>query len=408
MNLFRFLEEAVSPWHAVRATAKRLTEAGFVPLDEAAAWKLERGRGYFTVKGGAVAAWVAEHPEAGWTVAAAHTDSPGWKLKVPSARTDHGVTRVGTEVYGAPIHATWFDRPLSIAGRAVVRGPHGPREILVRTEPLGVFPNLAIHYNREVNKGFAYDLTEHLSLLTMLGGDNLIEAVARRSGFDAADWLAGDLFAVNAGAPAELGGGFFVSPRVDNLTGCHAVVEGLLAAGSGNRLAVCFDHEEIGSSTSTGADSVWLSGLLDRVQGALGADAESRHRSRAASFTLSVDSAHGAHPNWAGLHDEAYAPRLGEGPVLKASARFSYTTTAASEARVRLAAETAGVGLQNFVMKSTLTPGSTVGPIIGSWTAMAGADVGIPIWAMHSAAETAHTADQEAMIRLVAAVLSQQ
>jgi len=405
MRLFSFLEDAVTPWHTVRALTQRLQAAGFEALSEADSWKLEQGRRYFTARGGALAAWVAG-TSAGWTIAAAHTDSPGWKLKLASAKAERGVVRVGTEVYGAPIHSTWFDRPLAIAGRALVRGGAGPREILVRTEPLGVFPNLAIHYNREVNKGFAYDLSEHLSLLVTLNGESLVEAVARRSGFDAADWLAGDLFAVNTAAPAELGNGFFLAPRIDNLTGCHAVVEGLMAATGPNRMAVCFDHEEIGSSTPAGADSAWLNGLLDRIHGVMGGTAEEAHRSKARSFLLSVDSAHGVHPNWAGLHDEAFAPRLGQGPVIKASARFSYTTTAASEARLRLAAENAGVNLQNYIMKSTLTPGSTVGPLATSWTGMAGADVGIPIWAMHSSVETAHTADQEAMVRLVSSVLT--
>jgi aspartyl aminopeptidase len=404
MTLFSFLEESVTPWHAARALARRLDEAGFTALAEADVWVLKPGQGYYTLRGGAVAAWVAGGSQRGWTVAAAHTDSPGWKLKTASARVERGITRIGTEVYGGPIHSTWFDRPLAIAGRVFIRGAKGPREVLVRTEPLGVFPNLAIHYNREVNKGFAYDATEHLSLLASLGTRTLIETLAERAGFAPTDWLSGDLFAINPAAPAELGGGFFIAPRIDNLTGCHAVIEGLLASKAPHRMAVCFDHEEIGSSTAEGADSAWLGTLLDRIDGALGTAAEDRYRSRAASFLLSVDSAHGVHPNWAGLHDEAYAPKLGQGPVLKASARFSYTTSASSEARVRLASEVAGINLQNFVMKSTLTPGSTVGPLASSWTGLDGADTGIPIWAMHSAAETAHAADQEAMVKLVASV----
>ncbi len=404
MTLFSFMEEAVTPWHAVRALAVRLEQAGFTHLAETDSWTVKPGRGCFTVRGGALAAWVAGKNPQGWTVAAAHTDSPVWKLKIGSAKTVHGVTRIGTEVYGGPIHSTWFDRPLAIAGRVFIRGPQDPREVLVCTEPLAVFPNLAIHFNREVNKGFAYDASEHLSLLASLGNDTLIEAVARRAGFAPKDWIAGDLFAVNPAAPADLGNGLFVAPRIDNLTGAHAVVEGLLASTALHRMAVCFDHEEIGSSTADGADSVWLSGLLERIEGTLGTAGDDRHRSRASSFLLSVDSAHGVHPNWAGLHDEAFSPKLGGGPVLKASARFSYATTAASETRVRLAAEHARVPLQNFVMKSTLTPGSTVGPLASSWTGLDGADVGIPIWAMHSSAETAHAADQDAMIKLVASV----
>jgi aspartyl aminopeptidase len=409
-RLVSFLTEAVTPWHAAAALARRLVEAGFTELTETAPWTLAPGRGYFVRRGGsALAAFVlGSAPAAGWTVAAAHTDSPGWKLKVETQKPHgSGVVRIGTEVYGSPIHATWFDRPLAIAGRVLVRGKDSPREVLVRTEALGLFPNLAIHYNREVNKGQAYDLAEHLSFLAALGPDtDLRDSLARTHGFDRQDWLAADLFAVDPSAPRFLGpDGLFLAPRIDNLTGCHAVVEALVASAAApaahTRLAFCFDQEEIGSSTWTGADSSWLGDLVARVHQLRGGSAEDLYRTKASSFVLSVDAAHGVHPNWSGQHDDAYAPLLGQGPVLKASARFSYATTAASEARVRQAADRAGIALQSYIMKSTLTPGSTVGPITTSWTGIPGADVGIPIWAMHSSNETADLRDQMAMVALV-------
>jgi len=411
--LSTFLAEGVTPWHAAGALARRLTEAGFTELTETAPWNPKSGQGYFVRRGGsALAAFVlGTDPAAGWTVAAAHTDSPGWRLKVDTQRPHgSGVVRIGTEVYGAPIHATWFDRPLAIAGRVFVKGPQGPREVLIRTEPVGLFPNLAIHYNREVNKGQAYDLTDHLSLLAALGpGTDLKAFLGRTHGFSAQDWLSADLFAVEPSVPRFLGpDGLFIAPRIDNLTGCHAVVEALVTTAArpapATRLAFCFDQEEVGSSTWTGADSAWLGDLISRVQALRGGTTEDFYRTKAASFVLSVDSAHGVHPNWAGQHDEAYAPLLGRGPVLKASARFSYATTAATEARVRLAADQAKVPLQTYVMKSTLTPGSTVGPITTSWTGIPGADVGIPIWAMHSSNETADLRDQAAMVALVSAL----
>jgi len=411
-TLFPFLTEAVSPWHATSALARRLETAGFRELEETQAWTLKPGQGYFVRRGGsALAAFVpGTEPTAGWTIAAAHTDSPGWRLKLAQQRPQaNGLVRIGTEVYGSPIHSTWFDRPLAVAGRVFVQGPTGPREILVHTEPLGLFPNLAIHYNREVNKGQAYDLSEHLSFLASLGPDrDLQSALARRYGFDPAQWLSADLFAVDSSAPTALGpDGLFLAPRIDNLTGCHAVVEGLLAAGPASvqtRLAFCFDQEEIGSSTWTGADSSWLGDLMARVHGLVGGTAEGLFRAKASSFLLSVDAAHGVHPNWASQHDEAYAPQLGRGPTLKSSARFSYATTAASAARVLEAGARAGITVQSFVMKSTLTPGSTVGPITTSWSGIPGADVGIPLWAMHSSNETADLRDQAAMVRLVAEV----
>jgi len=409
-DLFPFLSEAVTPWHAAAALARRLTEAGFTELGETQAWALVVGRGYFVRRGGsALAAFVVgSDPTAGWAVAAAHTDSPGWRLKTAVQKPQaSGVVRIGTEVYGSPIHSTWFDRPLAVAGRVFVQDSGSPREILVRTAPLGLFPNLAIHYNREVNKGFPYDLSEHLSFLAALGPHpNLQSYLGESLGFDPKDWLSADLFAVDPTEPTVLGTeGLFLGPRVDNLAGCHAVVEGLVAASgkpsSQTRLALCFDQEEIGSSTWTGADSSFFGDLMARVHGLSGGSAEDLYRTKAGSFVLSVDAAHGVHPNWAGQHDEAYAPVLGGGPVLKSSARFSYATTGAGEALVRNLATKAGVPLQTFVMKSTLTPGSTVGPITTSWTGIPGADVGIPIWAMHSCKETAHTRDQQGMVGLL-------
>ena len=409
-SLFEFIAQSVTPWHAAAALARRLVEAGFTELDEAQAWSPVPGRGYFFRRGGsALAAFVVgPDPAAGWSVAAAHTDSPGWRLKMAVQKAHAtGVVRIGTEVYGSPIHSTWFDHPLAVAGRVFVRGPQGPQEVLVRTEVLGLFPNLAIHYNREVNKGQAYDLSEQLSLLAALGPNTDLQTfLGRAYGFDPKDWLSADLFAVDPADPVVLGpDGLFLAPRIDNLAGCHAAVEGLIASARRPspkfRAAVFFDQEEVGSSTWTGADSSLLSDLVARVHTLAGGTAEALFRAKASSFVLSIDATHGVHPNWSGQHDEAYSPLLGGGPALKASARFSYATTAAGEALMAETATRAGVALQRYIMKSTLTPGSTVGPITTSWTGIPGADVGIPIWAMHSCRETADRRDQEAMVRLV-------
>ena len=409
-ELFPFLTEAVTPWHAVEALAHRLTAAGYTELGEADPWPLRADQGHFVRRGGALAAFVAgSDPAAGWAVATAHTDSPGWKLKWSSAKVHpSGVTRMGTEAYGSPIHTSWFDRPLAVAGRIFVREPQGLQEVLVQTEPLGIFPNLAIHYNRDVNKGQAYDLSEHLCLLAAFGAEGATGHLARLGGFDPDLWVSAELFAIDPSAPVALGSeGLFTAARVDNMAGCHAVVEGLLTSGTskGTKLVLCFDHEEIGSTTWTGADSSFLVDLMTRVHGAMGASPEDFYRAKASSFLLSVDAAHGVHPNWPGQHDEAYAPLLGHGPVLKSSARFSYATTAATAAKVREAARRQGVDVQDYVMKSTLTPGSTVGPLTTSLAGLPGVDVGIPIWAMHSIRETADLRDQRAMIRLVSEVL---
>jgi aspartyl aminopeptidase len=409
MNLLPFLQECLTPFHTTQTLALAFRAAGYRELAESDTWSFGPGDKVFLRRGsGALAAWVVgDEPHAGFRLAAAHTDSPGWKLKLAGQSVvAPGLLRIGTEVYGGPIHATWFDRPLAVAGRIFVRFQGGLAELLVRTPALGMFPNLAIHYNREVNKGFAYDLQEHLCLVAALGAHPDLQSwLASEYGFAARDFVSGELFAVDAEPPSVLGtDGLYLAPRVDNLAGCHAVAEALLGLSKPartTRVAVFFDHEEIGSRTQTGADSVLVTDLVERITLARGGNREDTFRAKAASFLLSVDAAHGQHPNWAGMHDKSYAPQLGGGPVLKSSARFSYATNGASEALVREAATKAGVTLQNFVMKSSLVPGSTVGPLATAASGIAGADVGIPLWAMHSVRETAHQRDQEGMIALV-------
>ncbi|MEI8095827.1 MAG: M18 family aminopeptidase [Spirochaetales bacterium] len=409
MKLFSFLHSALTPFHATGLLAEQLLKAGYREVAETEAWSFQPGDKLFLRRdSGSLAAWIAgSDPTAGFRIAAAHTDSPCWKLKLAGQTRDaSGVVRIGTEVYGGPIHATWFDRPLSIAGRILVRFQGGLAELVVRTPALAVFPNLAIHYNREVNKGQAYDLGDHLTLLAALGtAPDLQSWLATEYGFATEDFVSGDLFAVDAETPVALGqDGLFLAPRVDNLAGCHAVAEALIVSDKpspSTRVALFFNHEEIGSRSSSGADSAFVPDLLDRLTGALGGSRDDHFRAKAASFLLSVDAAHGAHPNWPGQHDAEYSPRLGGGPVLKASARHSYATTAAGEALVREAARRAVVTLQSYIMKSTLVPGSTVGPLSTAMAGLSGADVGIPLWAMHSARETAHLRDQDAMIALV-------
>jgi aspartyl aminopeptidase len=413
MKLFPFLQNALTPFHATVLLAEQFVAAGYQELAETDAWKLAAGDKVFFRRGSSsLAAWVVgSDPASGFRVAAAHTDSPGWKLKLSSQRPHGaGVVRIGTEVYGSPIHATWFDRPLSLAGRVLIRFQGGLAELVVRTPALALFPNLAIHYNREVNKGLAYDLQEHLVVLAALGeAPNVQTWLANEYGFDVKDFVSADLWAVDAEPPVALGrDGLFIAARIDNRTGCHAVAEALLALdkpAATTRLALFFDHEEIGSRSWTGADSALVPDLLDRITATRGATREDLYRAKAASFLLSVDAAHGVHPNWASQHDPDYAPLLGQGPVLKSSARHSYATTAASEALVREAARKAGVNLQNYIMKSTLTPGGTVGPITTATSGLPGADVGIPIWAMHSVRESADQRDQEAMIALIGQLL---
>ncbi|NNM68132.1 MAG: M18 family aminopeptidase, partial [Spirochaetales bacterium] len=226
------------------------------------------------------------------------------------------------------------------------------------------------------------------------------------------DLLAADLYLYDPQPAALIGSsGLYQSGRIDNLAGCHAVMQALLATQTAvspaYRLALFLDHEEIGSATPQGADSSLLPRLLDRLDAQAGLDGELSYRNRQASFLVSVDAAHGIHPNYPDRHDQAYSPQLGQGPVLKAAARASYATTAQTEAHFRWRTSAYKKDLQNFIMRSDLVPGSTVGPLLAAKANLPAVDLGVPIWAMHSVRETGHLADQAAMIELLTVYLNQ-
>ena len=416
-DFFSFLDESPLAFHAAENIVSRFQEKGWALLDEKGAWSLKPGSGYTVRLGpGAVAAFTLGRPGLadGWRIAAAHTDSPGFKIKLETWQNQNDAwVRWGVEVYGSPLFSTWTDRSLGIAGTVWLQTPEGPRAVGLKTESLAVIPNLALHYNRDANKGTGLDPQTQLSALADLGEfTNWRAWVAHRTGSPEKAILAADLHLYDT-QPASLIGpsGLYQSGRIDNLAGSHAVMEALLAAETAAspayRLALFLDHEEIGSETPHGADSSLLPRLLDRLDAQAGLDGESSYGHRQASFLVSVDAAHGVHPNYPDRHDPAYSPKLGQGPVLKTAARASYATTAQTEALFRWKTSGYKNNLQNFIMRSDLVPGSTVGPLLAAKANLPAVDLGVPIWAMHSVRETGHLADQAAMIRLLTAFWDQ-
>ena len=427
-ELLRFLDSAPTSHHAARLIAGRLQERGFRRHARHEKLSLRARDAFFMEAYGTVLAvrlGTYDPASRGAVIAAAHTDSPTLQLKPHAARLADGLLRVPVEVYGGAILASWLDRELSIAGRVMLDGGDGTRETrLVHTQrPVAVIPNLAIHLDRSINEGLSYNRQDHLPAL-MAPAANAPEGVsafdarlAELLGCDARQILASELALVpNAAATvlasAEAERELIVSPRIDNLAGCHAVLEALLGAAGDTdhmQVAVFFNHEEIGSATSVGAGGNLLRAVLERTLAAVGeasgaaSGVESLDRFLARSVLLSNDASHARHPNYADRHDPGYAPQLGGGPVIKRSATWRYLTDFdVTGWFTRLCAD-AGIPVQHFQTRSDLPAGSTIGPAAASRLAVPGIDIGIPMLAMHASRETADGADVLAITRAIAA-----
>ena len=416
-SLCDFLDASPTQFHAADALAAALRARGALALDERSEWTLEPGKTYYVIRNGSgiIAFRVGGESPArtGFALAGAHTDAPALRVRPEKPLRHRGGDRIAVEIYGGPILSTWLDRPLSLAGRAAVRGPGGQPELrLVNPAgPVAVIPNLAIHLNREVNKGFEYNVQNHLPALVAAPLPERRDAegvepwalgfIARDLGVSVRDILSAELFLVDASRAVILGrdGELINSGRIDNLAGCHAILAAFNSASPGahSQAAAFFDNEEIGSGTRQGADGLFLRDVLARVCALSGCDSEGFYRSLAASFCVSVDAAQGWHPNYQDKYDEEYSPVLNGGPAVKANANFKYATDADSEARFRAYCEDAAVPCQKFIVRADMTPGSTIGPLSSALSGIRTVDVGSPLLAMHSIRETAGSYDHDFM-----------
>jgi aspartyl aminopeptidase len=435
-ELTAFLDASPTSFHAAGEIARRLDDGGFRRLSRGADWTIRSGDSIYVESSGTVVAariGTAAPADGGMVMIAAHTDSPGLQLKSRAAAWSDGLLQVPVEVYGGPILATWLDRDLRIAGRLVVSTPgEGVRTIgVVTPEPVAIIPNLAIHYNREVNDKLSYNRQDHLKALVSVQGASgehaspekspdaadvtapetaLLQLVARAAGVSPESVLEEELFLVPA-APAALVGDLLVSPRIDNLAGCFAVLEALRSAGAADpvthtQLAVFFNHEEIGSATSVGAAGGVLESFLRRVLIAITGSPNALDRLLARSILISNDAAHARHPNYPDRHDPGYAPRLGGGPVVKRSAVWRYIGDIDAAGWFAAVSREAGVSLQHLQNRSDIPAGSTIGPAVATRLGVRGLDVGIPMLAMHSSRETAAAADVAVMTKVLTRALT--
>lgn len=412
-DLVEFLQESVTPFHAAATAESWLRAAGFTRLEEADYWNLEPGKGYYTTRNGSsVVAWrVPDHAIGGWRIVASHSDSPTWKIKTDIVEND-GCRRLSVEGYGGMIMSTWLDRPLTVGGRVIVKTEDGIESRLVYIDrDLLVIPSLAIHFQRDINKGHTFNPQVDMQpLWGPAGSRTLTDLVAEELGVDTADILDSDLQLVTRQAPTQIGpdGEFFMAPRIDDLECAATTLLGFLDAAAETDSACApvwamLDNEEVGSSSRMGAESSYLRDVLDRIVDAIPHSGQAMHRAMANSFMLSADNAHATHPNFPQKSDPCAPVRLGGGVVLKYNASQKYTTNAVSGAIFRAICEKADVPVQVFTNRADEAGGSTLGNLQSHTLPIPMADIGLAQLAMHSAVETASVADAEAMTKAVAA-----
>ena len=404
-NLIDYIYDSPTAFHAVAKAKEDLCKEGFVEIKEEEKWNLEKGGKYFVTKNdSALTAFVVgkgEIEKNGFKIIGAHTDSPSFRIKpAPEMVVDNVYVKLNTEVYGGPILNTWMDRPLAIAGRVTLRDKNilYPETKLVNIKkPIMIIPNLAIHMNREINTGIELNKQKDtLPLLSMVStelekNNYLMSAIAKELSVDYKQIIDFDLFLYEyeKGSIIGLNDEFISSSRLDDLAMVHAGIRALSRAPvvEATNVMVCFDNEEVGSSTKQGADSNMLVDILERITISLDKNREDFLRAITKSFIISADNAHALHPNSPEKNDPTNKPYMNKGPVIKINANQSYTTDSNSDAVYELVCEKAGVPVQKFANRSDARGGSTIGPISSTHLNIRSVDVGSPTLAMHSIRE---------------------
>jgi aspartyl aminopeptidase len=417
-ELCRFIDDSPSPYHAVATAAALLQGAGFeeAALDQ----PLPTGAGgRYVRRGGSLIAW--RQPAGAvraFRIVGAHTDSPNLRIKPRPDHVTAGVRQLGVEVYGGALLNSWLDRDLGLSGRVSVSSADGPQLHLVRIdEPLLRVPQLAIHLDRDINTdGLKLNPQKHLAPIWDLDGDQgsgagFVGFLAERLDVGAGEILAWDVMAHDLTPSRRTGvGGVFVSaPRLDNLCSSFAGLHGLLATGDDTLSVpvVClYDHEEVGSTSATGADGALLSSLLERIALAAGSDRAGLHAALAGSLCVSADMAHATHPNYADRHEPEHHVTLNGGPVVKVNANQRYASDAESLGLLLQACADAGIPTQRFVTRTDLPCGSTIGPVTAARLGIPTVDVGVAQLAMHSARELCGADDPSLYVATMVAVLS--
>lgn len=416
-SLLQFMDASVCNFLAVDTIKQMLSKNGYVEKRIEQPLQCQPGDKFFVTKNDSAifAIKIGSRPisETGFKIITAHSDSPCFRIKPnPEMLSGDRLVRLNTEVYGGPILYTWFDRPLSLAGRVILRGESALKPVtrlLKIDEPILMIPHLAIHFNRSVNEGNALSKQKDmLPILTRISeslsaNGLLVNYIAKSLNVAVDDILDFDLFLYNT-QPATLTGlnkEFVMSGRLDDLSMAHAAITAIIEATDDDAtcISAIFDNEETGSGTKQGAHSPVLSNLLRRIAECQGVNYDGFCQAVGRSFMISADNAHAFHPNYAEKYDPTNHPALGGGPVIKINANCKYMTDAHSAAIFKSLCDEAGAPCQYFVNHSDVAGGSTLGNIFTGQLDIEGVDVGNPLLAMHSACETGSTDDHINMIR---------
>lgn len=411
LELVDFLYDSPSACHGVKATQKILNENGFIEIKETDKWDLQPKGKYYVIKNdSALIAFeigTGDIEETGLRLIGAHTDVPGFRIKPnPQMISEGKYVKLNTEVYGGPILHTWFDRPLSMAGKVSLKGasPLKPETRLVNiNKPLLIIPSLAIHMNREVNEGFK--INRQVDTLPLLGlindklekEDYLMNILAEELQVKKEDILNFELglYEYEKGMLIGMNEELISSGRFDDLWMVYAGIKALVDSKENvaTKVMICIDNEEIGSLTAEGANSTLLNNILERIALGLGKDREGYYRALANSIMISADLAHAVHPNLGDKHDPTNRPVLEGGPVLKIAASGSYSTDSFNGAVFAGICEAAGVPFQKFVNRSDVRGGTTIGPVTAANLTIPVIDMGAPVLGMHSIRELASVKD---------------
>ena len=402
-GLLRFIENSPSTFHVVDNLATCLVNAGFTRLYEQDTWALESGKNYFVCRNNSsiIAFKLPQSPFVGFNIVASHSDSPTFKIKENAQIVvNEEYVSLNTERYGGMIMSTWLDRPLSVAGRVMVKTGKEYKQKLVNIDKdLLIIPSLAIHMDRTVNDGKKFN--PQVDMLPLFGDisakGQFMSLIAKEAGVEEADIISHDLFLYNRQKGCVLGanGEYVASGRLDDLQCAYASAQGFINSQVNESVGVLavFDNEEVGSSTKQGAASTLLFDVLQRINSGFGRNNEDYLRALASSFMISADNAHAVHPNQPSVADPTNKPYINKGIVIKYNANQKYTSDGVSAAIFKGILQDINVKYQSFTNRSDMLGGSTLGNISNTNVSLNTVDIGLPQLAMHSAYETAGVQD---------------
>ena len=412
-ELFQFIENSPSCFHAIETITKKLNAEGFIELVEGRSWQIEKGKKYYVTRNlsSIIAFKIPENDFKNFHIVASHSDSPTFKIKENAEiEVNNKYVKLNTEKYGGMICSTWFDRPLSIAGRILVKEGNLVKTHLVNIDKdLVIIPNLAIHMNRAVNDGYKYNA--QIDMLPLYGDNtskgSLMKTVAQSVGVEEDSILGTDLFLYNRMRGTKIGANseYISSPRLDDLECAYASLSAFLSETNSNSASVycVFDNEEVGSGTKQGADSTLLYDVLRRINMCLGNSEEDYYKLIASSFMISADNAHALHPNYSDKSDPTNKVYINDGIVIKYNANQKYTTDAVSASIFKSICDSVNVPYQTFTNRSDILGGSTLGNISNAHVSLNTIDIGLAQLAMHSTYETAGAKDVTYLIEALKA-----